>query len=60
MSKNSRNTSSKARQKPAKIHFDRTGKNMTSKAGLIPVVKFLEKLGFNKLFQNTVKHKRGN
>jgi len=33
---------------------------MTSKAGLIPVVKFLDKLGFNKIFQNTVKHERGN
>ena len=32
---------------------------MTSKAGLIPVVKFLDKLGFNQIFQNTVKHERG-
>ena len=54
-----RKPSSKSRQKSATIHFDPTGKNMTSKAGLIPVVKFLDKLGFNKIFQNTVKHERG-
>lgn len=31
---------------------------MTSRAGLIPVVKFLDKLGFNSLFQKTVSHDR--
>ncbi len=31
---------------------------MTSKAGLIPVIKFLDKLGFNQLFQKTVNHER--
>ncbi len=31
---------------------------MTSKAGLIPVIKCLDKLGFNQLFQKTVDHKR--
>lgn len=44
--------------KPAKIHFQKTGKNMTSKAGLIPVIKFLDKFGFSQLFQKTVHHKR--
>ncbi|MCF6254918.1 MAG: IS1380 family transposase [Gammaproteobacteria bacterium] len=48
----------KARQKSAKVHFQKTGKNMTSKAGLIPVIKFLDKLGFNQLFQKTVNHER--
>ncbi len=42
MSKNNR----KSRQKSGKIHFTQTGKNMISKAGLIPVIKFLGKLGF--------------
>ena len=31
---------------------------MTSKAGLIPVIKFLDKLGFNSLFQKIVNHER--
>lgn len=31
---------------------------MTSKAGLIPVVKFLSKLGFGELFQKTIHHER--
>ena len=31
---------------------------MTSKAGLIPVIKFLDKLGFSQLFQKTVHHER--
>lgn len=58
MSKQAKNKSSKARQKSAKIHFQKTGKNMTSKAGLIPVIKFLDKLGFSQLFQKTVNHER--
>jgi len=58
MSKNNRKSPQKARQKSARVHFDSTGKNMTSKAGLIPVVKFLDKLGFGKLFHTTVQHER--
>jgi len=58
MSKNNIKTLSKARKQSAKIHFHKTGKNMTSKAGLIPVIKFLDKLGFNQLFQKTVHHQR--
>lgn len=59
MSKSSQKKHSKARQKSGKVHFSQTEKNMTSKAGLIPVVKFLDKLGFNKLFRKTVIHERG-
>lgn len=33
---------------------------MTSKAGLIPVVKFLDKMGFCELFRKTVDHQRNN
>jgi hypothetical protein len=60
MSKNSSKFPSKARQKSGKIHFEHTGKNMTSKAGLIPVVKFLDKLGFDELFRKTIHHERKN
>ncbi len=31
---------------------------MTSKAGLIPVIKSLDKLGFTQLFRRTIDHKR--
>ena len=58
MSKNNRKSRQKARQKSARVHFDSTGKNMTSKAGLIPVVKFLGKLGFGRLFHTSVRHER--
>ncbi len=58
MNKPTRKKPSKARQKSANVHFDKTGKNMTSKAGLIPVIKFLDKLRFNQLFQKTVDHER--
>ncbi len=54
MSKHNR----KSRQKSSPIHFDNSGKNMTSKAGLIPVIKFLDKLGFSELFDHTVHHDR--
>jgi len=58
MSQHNRKSTPKARQKSSKVHFDATGKNMTSKAGLIPVVKFLDKLGFRQLFHHTVHHER--
>ena len=52
------NVNRKARQLSGKIHFEHTGKNMTSKAGLIPVVKFLDKIGFTALFRQTIHHER--
>lgn len=58
MSKLSRNQATKARKKSPKVHFEKTGKNMTSKAGLIPVIKFLDKLGFHALFKKEVDHQR--
>ena len=60
MSKHTRKKPNKARGKAAKVHFQKTGKNMTSKAGLIPVIKFLDKLGFSQHFQKTVHHERKN
>ena len=60
MNKHTRKKPNTAREKSAKVHFQKTGKNMTSKAGLIPVIKFLDKLGFTQLFQKTVGHERKN
>lgn len=51
-------TPQKPRIESKTTHFSRTGKNMTSKAGLIPVVKFLDKLGFCDVFRRTVNHQR--
>ena len=58
MSKLPRNQATKARKQSPKVIFEKTGKNMTSKAGLIPVIKFLDKLGFHGLFKKTVDHQR--
>lgn len=44
MSKNNR----KSARKPAtKIHYQHTGKNLTSQAGVIPVMRFLDHIGFD-------------
>jgi len=58
MSKQAKKSTKRARQASAKVHIDATGKNMTSQAGLIPVIQFLDKLGFRELFQQTVHHDR--
>jgi len=43
-----------------KVKIETTTKNLTNHAGMIPVVKFLERLKFSKVFARTVEHKRGN
>ncbi len=58
MSKNSTKNHRKARNKSPKVRFESTGRNLTSQAGLIPVVKFLDKLGFTRLFNCHVGHQR--
>ena len=56
MSKKS--TRSQARQSPKKVRMSNTGKGLTSQAGLLPVVKFLNKFGFTGLVQETIRHER--
>lgn len=58
MKQHNRKTRRQAREKSGKVHFKKTGKNMTSHAGLIPVIKFLDKLGFTQVFRKTVNHQR--
>jgi len=41
-----------------KVNIEGTGKNLTTHAGLVPVIRFLGKLGFSKTFHETVQHKR--
>jgi len=43
-----------------KVKIETHTKNLTNHAGLIPVVKFLERLKFSEVFTRTVEHGRGN
>ncbi len=45
-------------RKDSTVRFESSGRNLTSQAGLIPVIKFLDKLGFNGLFNRHVHHQR--
>ena len=47
-----------ARKASAKIRYEANGRNLTSQAGLIPVIKFLDALGFTGLFRHHVDHER--
>ena len=49
-----------ARKSMRKVKIEGTGKNMTTHAGLVPVMRFLGKLGFRDIFQKAVQHKRAN
>ena len=54
---------SEAKAKPTrksirKINIEGTGKNLTTHAGLVPVIRFFGKLGFSKTFQKAVQHHR--
>jgi len=57
--------SSQTRKKPAirnqtgKAHMSATATGLTSQAGLIPVIKFLQRIGFDKTVNQTVPHQRG-
>ena len=48
-----------ARQPTGKVHMPATATGLTSQAGLIPVVKFLQRIGFEKTVNQTVPHHRG-
>jgi hypothetical protein len=58
VSKTTPNKSTTARKASAKIRYESTGRNLTSQAGLIPVIKFLDALGFGGLFGSQVHHQR--
>ena len=48
-----------ARHATGKVHLSATADGLTSQAGLIPVVKFLDRIGFDDLVRQTVPHTRG-
>ena len=58
MSKKTRKKPNRARRSSPKIRSETGGRNLTSQAGLIPVIKFLDGLGFSGLFHQVVRHER--
>jgi len=48
-----------ARKPAGKVKMSATASGLTSQAGLIPVVKFLDRIGFEKTINQTVPHQRG-
>jgi hypothetical protein len=48
-----------ARVSPKKIKINKGAKGLTAQAGLIPVVKFLQKHNVGQLIQDTLEHQRG-
>ena len=54
-----KNNTSKVRKSPLKVIIEGTKERLTSQAGLVPVVKFLDKIGFSKVAGDTLSHIRG-
>jgi len=59
MSKRTTKKDPSARSKSLKVQYVGGGKNLSSQTGLIPVVRFLDQLGFDHLFRRHVDHDRG-
>ena len=55
----SKNTSSKARKPAPKVHFQSGAKGVTSQAGMVPVVRFWQHLGFDQLCEQHLDFERG-
>ena len=55
-----KHTKRKARKPAGKIHYQSTGKRLTSQAGIIPAMYFLNRLGFDSLCQRNLDLQRGN
>ena len=51
---------SAARKQTGKVHMSATATGLTSQAGLIPVVKYMCRIGFEKIVSQDVPHQRGN
>lgn len=50
---------SSARKQASKVNMCSTARGLTSQAGLLPVVKYLGRIGFEKIVRQGVPHKRG-
>jgi hypothetical protein len=58
MSKTTTKKPKTARKASAKIRYEANRRNLTSQAELIPVIKFLDTLGFSGLLRSHVHHER--
>jgi hypothetical protein len=47
------------RKPTGKVHMSPTASGLTSQAGLIPVVKYLQRIGFEKIVNQDIPHQRG-
>jgi len=56
----SKATANRVRKSMQKVTIEGTGKNLTTYAGLIPAMRFLNKLGFRDSFHKVVHHTRAN
>jgi len=59
MSKRTTKKRPTARAKSLKVRYVQGGKHLSSQVGLIPVIRFLDRLGFDHLFRRHVDHERG-
>jgi len=50
---------SRVRESARRVNISSTAHGLTSQAGLIPVVKYLDKIGFQKTVKQSIKHSRG-
>jgi hypothetical protein len=57
--KSSKPSKKSARKQIGTVKMSATATGLTSQAGLIPVVKFLGRIGFEKIVSQTVPHQRG-
>ncbi len=53
-------TSSRVRNHTRSVKISSTAHGLTNQAGLIPVVKYLDRIGFEKTVKRKVAHPRGN
>ncbi|NOR81681.1 MAG: hypothetical protein GQ529_12760 [Methyloprofundus sp.] len=58
-SPNASKPSSRVRNRKRSVKISSTGHRLTSQAGLIPVVKYLDRIGFEKTVKQSVAHPRG-
>ncbi|TXL05094.1 hypothetical protein BMR07_10640, partial [Methylococcaceae bacterium CS1] len=52
-------TSSRVRNRTRSVKISSTAHGLTSQAGLIPVVKYLDRIGFEKTVKRSIAHPRG-
>jgi hypothetical protein len=50
---------SAARRQTGKVHMSATATGLTSQAGLIPVIKYLCRIGFENIINQAIPHQRG-